>query len=89
NHFLMPPGTRLSSYLGGGTAGSTYAYYCSAGTQSSVVNFLKQAMQNDGWTISDATASGFNATIVDTYTYQITVSVQNTNNYYLRVFVPQ
>ncbi len=88
NHFLMPPGTRVSTYKGGGTAGSTYVYFCSAGSQSTVVNFLKQAMQNIGWAISDASASGFNATVGSNPTYQITVYVQNPNNYYLRVFAP-
>ncbi|HEX8996214.1 MAG TPA: hypothetical protein VF812_09300 [Ktedonobacterales bacterium] len=88
NHFLMPPGTRVSSFLGGGTAGSVYAYYCSAGTQASVIGFLKQAMSNVGWTISNATASGFSASYGSGPTYQIDILVQNPNNYYLRVFVP-
>jgi hypothetical protein len=88
-HFLMPPGTRVSTYKGGGTAGSTYVYYCSAGTRASVVSFLQQAMQNDGYTISNASASGFSAAKGSNPTYQIDVSVGNPNNYYLRVFVPQ
>ncbi len=88
NHFLMPPGTRVSSYKGGGSMGSTYVYYCSAGTQASVVGFLKQAMSNVGWTISNATASGFSASYGSGPTYQIDILVQNPNNYYLRVFVP-
>lgn len=88
NHFQMPPGTRLSTFQGGGTAGSTYVYYCSAGTQSSVVGFLQQAMSNDGWAISALTASGFTATIGSGPTYTISVVVQNPNNYYLRVFIP-
>ncbi len=88
NHFQMPPGTRVSTFQGGGTAGSTYVYFCSAGSQGSVVGFLKQAMQNTGWAISNATASGFTATITTTATYRIDVSVQNPNNYYLRVFIP-
>ncbi len=88
NHFQMPPGTRVSTFQGGGTAGSTYVYFCSAGTQASVVSFLQQAMSNDGWTISSVTASGFTASTGNSPTYTIDVLVQNPNNYYLRVFVP-
>ncbi len=88
NHFQMPPGTRVSTFQGGGTAGSTYVYFCSAGTQASVVNFLKQAMSNDGWTISSVSASGFSASTGSGPTYTISVDVQNPNNYYLRVFIP-
>lgn len=88
NHFLMPPGTRVSTFQGGGTAGSTYVYYCSAGSQASVVGFLKQAMSNVGWTITNATASGFSASYGSGPTYQIDILVQNPNNYYLRIFVP-
>ncbi len=88
DHFQMPPGTRVSTFNGGGTAGSTYVYYCSAGSQSSVVAFLKQAMQNVGWTISNAAASGFTAKFGTSPTYQIDVAVQNPNNYYLRVYIP-
>jgi hypothetical protein len=88
-HFQMPPGTRRSTYLGGGTAGSDYVYYCSAGTQASVVSALENAMQNDGYTISDQSASGFMGSYSKPpYTYGIMVDVQNTNNYYLRIFVP-
>jgi hypothetical protein len=88
DHFQMPPGTRVSTFLGGGTAGSVYVYYCSAGTQTTVVSFLKQAMSNDGWTISNVSASDFMASFGSNPTYSIQVSVQNPNNYYLRVFVP-
>jgi hypothetical protein len=89
NHFQMPPGTRVSTFQGGGTAGSTYVYFCSAGTQNSVVGFLTQAMSNDGWTISAASASGFTATQSSGgRTYTIAVVVQSPSNYYLRVFVP-
>jgi hypothetical protein len=88
NHFQMPPGTRVSTFQGGGTAGSTYVYFCSAGTQASVVSFLTQAMSNDGWTISSASASGFAAAIGSGPTYTVDVVVQNPNNYYLRVFIP-
>ncbi len=88
NHFQMPPGTRVSTFQGGGTAGSTYLYYCSAGSQSSVVSFLAQAMQNVGWTISSAASAGFTAKYTSGATYQIDVAVQNPNNYYLRVFIP-
>lgn len=87
-HFQMPPGTRVSTFLGGGTAGSSYVYYCGAGTPATVVAFLAQAMGNVGYTLSNQTASGFEASIHTTYTYSIQVSVQNTNNYYLRIFVP-
>ena len=88
DHFQMPPGTRVSTFNGGGTAGSTYVYFCSAGSQSSVVGFLTQAMQNIGWTISNTSASGFTAKTGTNPTYQIDVVVQNPNNYYLRVYVP-
>ncbi len=88
NHFQMPPATRVSTFQGGGTAGSTYVYYCSAGTQASVVGFLKQAMTNTGWTVSSATSSGFSASYGSGPTYRIDILVQNPNNYYLRVFVP-
>lgn len=88
NHFLMPPGTRLSTFQGGGTAGSTYVYYCSVGSQNGVVSFLQHAMSNDGWAISASSASGFTATIGSGPTYTISVVVQNPNNYYLRVFIP-
>ena len=88
NHFQMPPGTRLSTFQGGGTAGSTYVYFCSAGTQSTVVAFLMHSMSNDGWAISASSASGFTATIGSGPTYTITIDVQNPNNYYLRVFIP-
>ncbi len=87
-HFLMPPGTRVSTFQGGGTAGSTYVYFCSAGTQATVVSFLEQAMQNDGYAISNASASGFSATTGSNPSYRVDVSVQNPNNYYLRVFIP-
>jgi len=87
NHFLMPPATRVSTYQGGGTAGSTYVFYCSAGTQASVVSFLSSAMQNIGWTISNPSSNGFSAT-EGGGVYRIDISVQNPNNYYLRVFVP-
>lgn len=87
-HFQMPPGTRVSTYQGGGTAGSTYVYFCSNGTQASVVGFLHQSMQNDGYSITNLTANGFNAALGSGPTYNVSVLVQNTNNYYLRIFVP-
>ncbi len=89
NHFLMPPGTRVSTFQGGGTAGSTYVYYCSAGSQSTIVSFLQQSMQNVGWAITNTSASGFTATIgTSPQMYTIVAYVQNPNNYYLRIFVP-
>jgi hypothetical protein len=88
NHFQMPPATRVSTFLGGGTAGSTYVYFCSAGTQATAVSFLTQAMTNVGWTISNASGSGFSATFGSGPTYTIAVTVQNPNNYSLRIFVP-
>ncbi|HEU5439606.1 MAG TPA: hypothetical protein VFU88_09975, partial [Ktedonobacterales bacterium] len=87
-HFQMPPGTRVSTFQGGGTAGSTYVYFCSKGTQASVVAFLKQAMQNVGYTLSNVTSSGFSAALGSNPTYHVDVSVANPNNYYLRIFVP-
>jgi hypothetical protein len=89
DHFLLPPGTRVSTYQGGGTAGSTYVYFCSSGTQTTVVDFLQKALHNIGWAISDTSASGFTATIgTSPNSYTIDVEVQNPNNYDLRVFVP-
>ncbi|HEV2404792.1 MAG TPA: hypothetical protein VGR88_05040, partial [Ktedonobacterales bacterium] len=61
---------------------------CSAGTQATVVAFLSQAMQNDGYTVTSLTASGFNAALGSGPTYNVSVLVQNPNNYYLRIFVP-
>jgi hypothetical protein len=87
-HFLMPPATRMSTFQGGGTAGSNYTYFCSAGSQATVVNFLVQAMHNVGWTISSAASAGFSASMGSGPTYRIDVSVSNPNNYYLRIFVP-
>jgi hypothetical protein len=88
DQFQMPPATRVSTFEGGGTAGSTYVYFCSAGTQASVVSFLTQSMHNVGWTISGSSANGFMATYGSNPTYSIQVVVQSPNNYYLRVFVP-
>lgn len=87
-HFQMPPGTRVSTYQGGGTAGSTYVYFCSNGSQASVVGFLDQSMQNAGYSITNLTATGFNAALGSGPTYNVSVLVQSTNNYYLRIFVP-
>lgn len=87
-HFQMPPGTRTSTYQGGGTAGSSFVYFCSAGTQATIVSFLKLSMQNDGYAISGVSSSGFSATVGNGPSYQVDVSVQNPNNYYLRIFVP-
>lgn len=87
-HFQMPPGTRVSTYQGGGTAGSTYAYFCSNGSQASVVGFLDQSMQNASYSITNLTATGFNAALGSGPTYNVSVLVQSTNNYYLRIFVP-
>lgn len=87
-HFQMPPGTRVSTFQGGGTAGSTYVYFCSDGSQASVVGFLQQSMQNAGYSITNLTASGFNAALGSGPTYNVSVQVQNPNNYYLRIFVP-
>lgn len=87
-HFLMPPGTRVSTFQGGGTAGSTYVYFCSVGTQATTVNFLHQSMQNTGWTITNVSSSGFSASTGTNPTYRIDVSISNPNNYYLRVFIP-
>jgi hypothetical protein len=90
HHFQMPPGTRDTSFLGGGTAGSFYAYYCSAGTQVSVVAFFQNSMQNAGYVLRDVTASGFTGTYSNSqYQWDVAVDVENTNNYYLRLFVPQ
>lgn len=87
-HFQMPPATRVSTFKGGGTAGSTYEYFCSAGTQASIVVFLKQSMQNSGYAIANASASGFSAATGSGPTYNVDVSVASPGNYYLRIFVP-
>ena len=88
DHFLMPPATRVSTFQGGGTAGSTYVYFCSAGSASQVVGFLQQSMGNTGWSISNSTATSFTAKYGSGPTYQIDVSVPGPNNYSLRVYVP-
>jgi hypothetical protein len=94
-HFQMPPGTRVSTFQGGGTAGSTYTYFCSDGTAATVLADLKTAMTNDGWSITNPSATDFTATTTGNCgnpphqcTYQIYVNVTNPNNYYLRVFIP-
>jgi hypothetical protein len=88
DHFVMPPATRVSTFQGGGAAGSTYVFFCSAGTASQVVGFLKQSMTNAGWSISGATASSFTASYGTSPLYRINVSVSGPNNYYLQVFAP-
>lgn len=89
DHFQMPPATRVSVYQGGGTAGSTMVYFCSAGSAAHVVAALKSAMAATGWTISAVTASSFTASYGSSpYHYQIDVSVPGPNNYSLRVFIP-
>jgi hypothetical protein len=89
DHFQMPPATRVSTFQGGGTAGSTYVYFCSAGSAAHVVAALKSAMAATGWAISAVTASSFTATYSSgLYHYQIDVSVPGPNNYVLRVFIP-
>ncbi len=87
-HFQMPPATRVSTFAGGGTAGSTYDYYCSAGSHDTVLAFLTQSMQNVGWTVTP-TATGFSATDGSSPMYSIDLSILYPNNYSLRVFVPQ
>lgn len=86
-HFQMPPGTRVSTFNGGGTAGSTYNFFCSAGSHDTVVSFLQQAMQNIGWSIT-ATTTGFTATTGSNPTYRIALSIRYPNNYSLQVFIP-
>jgi hypothetical protein len=86
--FLMPPATRVSTFKGGGTPGSTYVYFCSAGSAPQIVQFLADAMQNNGWTISGAASAGFTATHGTGPTYQIDLSITSPKNYYLRVYVP-
>lgn len=86
--FYMPPATRVSTYQGGGTAGSTYVYFCSAGSAPQIVQFLADAMSNVGWTISAAASAGFTAEHGSNPTYRIDLSITNANNYYLRIYVP-
>jgi hypothetical protein len=89
-HFQMPPATRVSTYLGGGTAGSDYVYFCSAGTVASINSFLKQSMQNDGYTVTNTSGGCFTANKgTSPNLYSIQTCVSNPNNYYLRIFVPQ
>ncbi len=88
-HFQMPPETRVSTFNGGGTAGSTYNYFCSGGTTATVTSFLTQSMQNIGWTVTP-NSTGFSAT--DTtggVTYMINLNITYPNNYSLQVFIPQ
>lgn len=87
-HFQMPPGTRKSSFLGGGTAGSVYVYYCSAGTQATVNSMLAYALAHDGYQVSGIANGCFEANKGTNPMYGIQVCVTNPNNYYLRIFVP-
>jgi hypothetical protein len=87
-HFQFPPATRVSTFMGGGTAGSTYDYYCSGVPQANVVTFLSQSMNNAGWLISNTSGTGFSATFGNGPTYRIDVYVPTPSNYYLRVFRP-
>lgn len=87
-HFQMPPETRVSTFTGGGTAGSTYNYFCSGGTQNTVIAFLTNAMQNIGWSVTP-NSTGFSATEGSNPTYMIDLNIVNPNNYSLRVFIPQ
>ena len=87
--FFMPPATRVSSYKSA-TSDSTYTYFCSAGTQTTVVNFLEFAMQSDSWNLSDITASGFVATKgTSPAFYEVDVNVPSASNYSLRIFPPR
>jgi len=87
-HFQMPPETRVSTFTGGGTAGSTYDYFCSGGTHDTVISFLTNAMQNIGWTVTP-NSTGFSAIDSGSPTYMIDLSILYPNNYSLRVFIPQ
>jgi len=87
-HFQMPPETRVSTFNGGGTAGSTYNFFCSGGDTTSVVAFLTQAMQNIGWTVTP-NSTGFSATDGSSPTYMINLNIRYPNNYSLQVFIPQ
>lgn len=88
-HFQMPPATRVSSFRGGGTAGSSYLYFCSNGTQASVNAFLQASMQSDGYTEFGGISGGcFIENKGTNPTYSVQVCVSNPNNYYLRIFVP-
>jgi hypothetical protein len=86
----MPPGTRNSTFRGGGTAGSTYTYFCSAGSAASVSSFLQQSMGDDGYTVGAPDSGGcFAGNKGSSPLYSVQVCVTNPNNYYVRIFVPQ
>ena len=89
NHFQLPSLTVPSSNKGGGTAGSTYISFCSAGTTSSIVAFMQIAVTTSGWTVSSVTATGFFAQQVSGgRTYSFTVDASNPDNWFIRMFRP-
>lgn len=87
-YFFMPPATRVSTYTGGRVSGSTYVYFCSAGTTVTIVSVLEQGMQSDGYAINEIAAGDFIATKGSHPTYRIEVNAQHPYNYYLRIYDP-
>lgn len=88
-YFQMPPATRMSNHVDS-ASGSTVKYFCSAGSQATVVNFMVGALGTESWTLSDITASGFVATKgTSPAFYEIDVNVPSANNYSLRFYPPR
>lgn len=82
-HFQLPPATRPSSDMGGGTAGSTYIGFCSAGTPATIIAFLQASMTAAGWSISNVSASGFTALYPVTGGHHETDIMVTAANYWL------
>ncbi len=86
-HFLLPPATLYPVHYGGGTAGSTYFPFCSAGTPATIIAFLQTSMTAAGWTLSGVTASGFSGQYPITGGHRgVSVQVTSSQLWYIRVF---
>ncbi len=87
--YQFPPGTRAYNYLGGGYAGGVYVPYCANGSAASIAAFLKQSMQNGGYTITNVTATGFTASYTASGQVYSTDVTANTNGFVLNEHIPQ
>jgi hypothetical protein len=87
-YFFMPAATRVSTFTGGRVPGSTYVYFCSAGTAEHIVSDLEFGMQSDGYAITELATGDFIATKGSHPTYRIEVNAQHPYNYDLRIYDP-
>lgn len=85
-HIQMPPGTRVSNFNGGDSAGSTFVYFCGSGDAGSILTFLTESMSAAGWITVSNFPDDFTARYGANPVYQIEVVVDHSSNYYLRVF---